>query len=331
MNVTDRTGRPPLSPQEGWLSDGQQVLHFKPLRYDRWSQALEPGAGGDAGGSDVQRGASPAEAPQGTDTGGGDQALDPEAPAGVAGLFTAVEPASASVTGLIRIEAMELYADLSQRRVLDTNALAWMPSPMAGVERRMLDRRGEEVARATSIVRYAPGSRFERHVHGGGEEILLLEGTFSDEHGDYPAGTYLRNPAGSKHAPFSDQGCTLLVKLHQKHPDDQQRPMINTTSAALVPGLVRGLEVMPLHAFGSELVALVRWAPGTVFQLHGHPGREEFFVLAGRHSLRWANVRILSPAACHYSITPSNVYCDFCVECSEDLQLMRVLCPGLKS
>ncbi|MBM5816770.1 MAG: hypothetical protein FJ083_09355 [Cyanobacteria bacterium K_Offshore_surface_m2_239] len=103
---------------------------------------------------------------------------------------------------------MELHADLSQRALLDTNALAWTPSPMAGVERRMLDRCGEEVARATSLVRYAPGSRFERHVHGGGEEILVLEGILSDEHGDYAAGTYLRNPAGSSHpAPSHCRGC----------------------------------------------------------------------------------------------------------------------------
>ena len=107
---------------------------------------------------------------------------------------------------MIRIEPMEIHADLSQRALLDTNALAWTPAPMAGVERRMLDRRGEEVARATSLVRYAPGSRFERHSHGGGEEILVLEGTFSDEQGDYPAGTYLRNPIGSNHAPSSEQG-----------------------------------------------------------------------------------------------------------------------------
>ena len=192
-----------------------------------------------------------------------------------------VAAASAAVAGLIRIEPMELHADLSQRAVLDTNALAWMPSPMAGVERRMLDRRGEEVARATSLVRYAPGSRFERHVHGGGEEILVLEGTFSDEHGDYAAGTYLRNPAGSSHAPFSERGCTILVKLQQMHPADQQRLALDTTNAVWVPGLVSGLEVLPLHAFGSEHVALVRWAPGTVFQPHGHPGGEEIFVLDG--------------------------------------------------
>jgi anti-sigma factor ChrR (cupin superfamily) len=113
---------------------------------------------------------------------------------------------------LIRIGAMELHADLSQRAVLDTTALAWTPSPMAGVERRMLDRRGDEVARATSIVRYAPGSRFERHSHSGGKEILVLEGTFSDEQGDYPAGTWLRNPPGSVHRPWSEAGCTIWVK-----------------------------------------------------------------------------------------------------------------------
>ena len=84
---------------------------------------------------------------------------------------------------------MDLHADLHQRVALDTNALPWTPSPMVGVERRMLDRRGAEVARATSIVRYGPASRFERHSHGGGEEILVLEGTFCDEHGDYGAGT----------------------------------------------------------------------------------------------------------------------------------------------
>jgi anti-sigma factor ChrR (cupin superfamily) len=176
---------------------------------------------------------------------------------------------------------MELHADLSQRALLDTSTLPWTASPMAGVERRMLDRRGDEVARATSIVRYAPGSRFERHSHGGGEEIMVLEGTFSDEQGVYPAGTYLRNPVGSSHAPFGGEGCTLLVKLHQMHPADQQRLVIDTTREAWLPGLVPGLEVMPLHAFGSEHVALVRWAPGTVFEPHCHPVGEEILVLEG--------------------------------------------------
>jgi anti-sigma factor ChrR (cupin superfamily) len=176
---------------------------------------------------------------------------------------------------------VELFADLNGRVVLNTKLMPWCASPMPGVERRMLDRCGAEVARATSIVRYAPGSHFERHVHGGGEEILVLEGTFSDELGDYPAGTYLRNPAGSSHAPFSAEGCTLLVKLQQMHPADQERVCLQTRHAPWLPGLVPGLEVMPLHGFGSEHVALVRWAPGTVFQPHRHLGGEEILVLSG--------------------------------------------------
>ncbi|MFO7630004.1 MAG: cupin domain-containing protein [Prochlorococcaceae cyanobacterium] len=182
---------------------------------------------------------------------------------------------------MARISGMELNANLSQRAVLNSNALPWIPSPMAGVERRLLDRCGGEVARATSIVRYSPGSSFERHTHPGGEEILVLEGVFSDEQGDYPKGTYLRNPIGSCHAPFSQEGCTILVKLQQMHPADQQQIVVRTPSATWLPGLVAGLEVMPLHGFGSEHVALVRWAPGTLFQAHIHRGGEEIFVLDG--------------------------------------------------
>jgi anti-sigma factor ChrR (cupin superfamily) len=177
--------------------------------------------------------------------------------------------------------ATELHADLQRRVVLDTSLLPWHPSPMAGVRRRLLDRQGGEVARATSLVRYAPGSHFERHSHPGGEEILVLEGTFSDEQGDYPPGTYLRNPPGSSHAPFSEEGCTLFVKLRQFHPADAGRVVLDTRRGAWRPGLVPGLEVMPLHGFGSEHVALVRWAAGTTFGAHGHPGGEEILVLSG--------------------------------------------------
>ncbi|MFY8149101.1 MAG: cupin domain-containing protein [Prochlorococcaceae cyanobacterium] len=176
---------------------------------------------------------------------------------------------------------MQIRADPSQAVALNTTTLPWTPSPLAGVERRLLERLGGEVARATSIVRYAPGSRFDRHQHGGGEEILVLEGVFEDEHGAYPAATYLRNPVGSGHAPFSREGCTILVKLQQMHPADQSRVVIDTTRGTWLPGLVDGLQVLPLHAWGSEHVALVRWDPGTVFHPHGHPGGEEILVLEG--------------------------------------------------
>ena len=109
------------------------------------------------------------------------------------------------------VSRMNLNHDFRLRVVQHAADAAWSPSPLPGVTRRMLDRVGGEVARATSIVRYAAGSRFDAHGHPGGEEILVLDGVFSDEHGDYPAGTYLRNPPGSRHAPLSREGCTLFV------------------------------------------------------------------------------------------------------------------------
>ena len=138
-----------------------------------------------------------------------------------------------------------------------------------------------EVARATSIVRYAAGSRFDRHVHDGGEEIFVLDGVFSDEYGDYPAGTYMRNPPGTSHAPFSRGGCTLFVKLWQFAADDLVPVRIATATAAWHPGLVAGLSVMPLHEHDGVSTALVRWAPQTRFNTHAHPGGEEILVLEG--------------------------------------------------
>jgi len=176
---------------------------------------------------------------------------------------------------------LEVNADFSSRVVQTPDQDSWVASPQSGVERRMLDRVGGEVARATSVVRYAPGSSFSRHVHGGGEEILVLDGVFSDERGDYPAGTYLRNPPGSSHAPFSRDGCTIFVKLWQFAPDDLHPVCIDTRSARWHPGLVDGLSVMPLHEHDGVGTALVRWAPDTRFSRHSHPGGEEIFVLQG--------------------------------------------------
>lgn len=176
---------------------------------------------------------------------------------------------------------MKLHTDFSQRVVVETEALPWVDSPLPGVQRRRVERDGEEVARATSIVRYDPHSRFSAHTHGGGEEFLVLSGIFSDEQGDYGPGTYVRNPVGSRHTPHSESGSTLFVKLWQMDPRDQQRLVIDTTAQPWFPGLVSGLAVMPLHSFGSETVALVRWAPGTRFQTHRHRGGEEILVLEG--------------------------------------------------
>lgn len=176
---------------------------------------------------------------------------------------------------------MELNANFDERIVIDTLQSTWLPSPVSGVERNMLDRLGAEDARATSIVRYAPGSSFTPHVHPLGEEFLVLAGIFSDEHGDYPAGTYVRNSPGSKHAAYSDEGCEIFVKVRQFDVADTKRVVIDTKNEIFRQGLVSGLKVLPLHEFGTEHTALVRWAPGTRFQPHTHWGGEEIFVIEG--------------------------------------------------
>jgi len=177
---------------------------------------------------------------------------------------------------------MRINADFSQRVVIQPDDYRWVPSPAAGVERMMLDRIGEESGRATSLVRYAPDSVFPAHVHTGGEEILVLEGEFSDEHGSYPAGSYLRNPIGTKHRPkIGSEGATIFVKLHQFDRLDTRQVNIDTGTKPWLPGLVTGLSVMSLHEFDVEHIALVKWAPFTKFQPHGHYGGEEIFVISG--------------------------------------------------
>ena len=173
-----------------------------------------------------------------------------------------------------------LNMNFAERVVIDTGATAWQPSPMAGVLRKPLAREEAERGHATSIVRYEPGASFSEHGHPLGEEILVLDGIFSDHTGDYPAGTYFRNPPGFRHAPFSHEGCVLLVKLHQFEPDDMLRVVIDTNTAEWLPGH-GNLTVLPLHQHRGEHVALVHWPANEHFQRHRHVGGEEIYVLSG--------------------------------------------------
>jgi len=173
-----------------------------------------------------------------------------------------------------------LNMNFAERIVIEAAAQDWQPSPAAGVWRKPLAREYREQGHATSIVRYEPGSRFNTHPHPKGEEILVLEGVFSDETGDYPAGTYLRNPPGSSHAPFSEQGCVIFVKLDQFDESDQATVRINTQQTDWLPGQ-GGLQVMPLHDYNGEHTALVKWPAGERFLPHRHWGGEEILVLSG--------------------------------------------------
>ena len=177
---------------------------------------------------------------------------------------------------------MELNSDFTRRAAVHAAGIDWIASPMPGVERRMLDRIGDEVARATSIVRYAPHSHFSRHTHGGGEEFLVLEGVFQDEHGDYPAGSYIRNPPTSAHTPGSESGCTIFVKLWQFDAADRTHIAIDTSTLTYTADDSRpGVEVMPLFSDGNEIVSFERWKPQSNIAIHS-PAGTEVLVLEGR-------------------------------------------------
>ena len=174
-----------------------------------------------------------------------------------------------------------LNMQLDKTVIIDTAKMEWQQSPMPGVWRKPLEREAAEHGRTTSIVRYDAGSRFSTHRHPKGEEILVLDGVFSDEHGDYPAGTYIRNPPGSKHSPRSEQGCELLVKLDQFDAADDISLRIDTGGGDWLPG-EHDIKVMPLYYFDTEMVALYRWPAGARSDPHQHFGGEEIFVLSGR-------------------------------------------------
>lgn len=176
---------------------------------------------------------------------------------------------------------MDLNSDFDVRAVVHTASEPWVASPMPGVDRRMLDRLGDEVARATTIVRYAPGSSFSSHIHTGGEEFLVLDGVFQDEHGDFPAGSYIRNPPESSHTPKSEPGCTILVKLWQFDLEDRTHVRIDTGKMPYIADPKRkGVEIMPLFNDGREDVRLEKWSSHQSVPLDATNGMETF-VLSG--------------------------------------------------
>lgn len=183
--------------------------------------------------------------------------------------------------------AEHLNGDLSVRAVADTKAMEWTPSPSGTVWRKRVHLVGApESGQVTSIVRYEPGSSFPAHDHPEGEEILVLDGVFSDEHGDWPAGTYLLNPEGFRHAPFSKDGCLLFVKLRQFPGRDRQHVVIDTAELEWQPGAAPGIGLKPLYAQAgySDTMRLERWQPGTDRGVVSYEHGVELFVLDGAFS-----------------------------------------------
>lgn len=176
---------------------------------------------------------------------------------------------------------MHLNSDFSQKVCVRDQDNPWRASPSAGVERKMLDRIGDEVARATTIVRFAPDSAFAPHTHDGGEEYIVLDGVFQDEAGDFPVGTYVRNPPTSRHTPSSAPGATIFVKLWQFDPEDRTHVRIDMNSVELLADPARpGVATSTLFKDAQECVSVENWGTD-VSHIFKAPDGAEILVLEG--------------------------------------------------
>ena len=206
-------------------------------------------------------------------------------------------------------ETLTLSADLAARAVVRSAEIDWQPSPSPTVWRKRLYLDGpREAGIVTSVVRYDAGSEFPTHHHPDGEEIFVLDGVFSDEHGDYPAGTYLLNPDGTSHAPFSKDGCVLFVKLRQYAGEGRNQVQMNTNALDWQPRNDTGVWQKPLYRQGSykEWTQPLKLDAGAQSPPHDHPNGEEIFVIEGEiedeHGIYPAGTWVCSPPGSGHTV-----------------------------
>ncbi|MEC9347897.1 MAG: cupin domain-containing protein [Pseudomonadota bacterium] len=179
----------------------------------------------------------------------------------------------------------DLHGDRNLSVVVDTTLMDWQPSPSPGVWRKRLELVGDsEKGMVTSVVKFAPGAQFSDHAHPLGEEVLVLDGTFADEHGTYPRGSFTLLPTGSRHHPVTPEGCTLFVKLCQYSGADRPTKRLDSTDAAAWIQTGPGRRIFPVFNEDKwpEKIYLARLDPGVRIPLHDHAaGGEELFVIEG--------------------------------------------------
>jgi len=177
-----------------------------------------------------------------------------------------------------------INGDLSLRVSVDTSRMQWAPSPSGSVWRRRVHLVGPpESGQVTSVVRYEPRSTFPAHDHPDGEEILVLDGVFSDEHGDWPAGTFLLNPEGFRHSPFSENGCVLFVKLRQYAGRERRHVVVDTHRLSWGPTAIPGVTRKEMYRQSgfADRVFLERWSPQADLGASAYAQGAELFVLEG--------------------------------------------------
>lgn len=173
-----------------------------------------------------------------------------------------------------------LNMDFAQKLLLPYNPERWQASPTAGVWRYPLEREQAESGHVTSLVRFDAGAAFPAHSHPLGEEFWVLEGVFSDENGDYPAGAYVRHPPHSRHQSFSRDGCVIFVKLNQFAADDTETRLVQQQQGPWIAG-EHGYRRLPLHKHRGEVTSVLDYPVGGRFPPCCYQRGLEILVLKG--------------------------------------------------
>lgn len=178
-------------------------------------------------------------------------------------------------------KTMQLNNDFARAVVVNTLEIPWQQEQSSEVLFRMLEQSNSECSRTTSITRLKSGAVISPLENVAGEEIIVFEGTYTDESGEYPAGSYIKNSTATRPVSVTQTDCTLFIKRGHLQQGDIERVVVDTHNSVWRQGMVGGLSVLPLSEFKGEHSALVRWQPGTVFNPHRHWGGEEIYVLDG--------------------------------------------------
>lgn len=177
-----------------------------------------------------------------------------------------------------------LNGNMSKYVSVDTNSMKWQESPSGTVWRKRLHLVGpSEAGQVTSLVMYEANADFHAHAHPGGEEILVLGGTFSDERGDFTAGTYLLNPEGYEHTPFSKEGGLIFVKLRQYPGDSRSQIVVESQKKEWIESTVPEISIKMLyseHGYPEE-TSLQKWGSGASPGKLSYPGGAEILILKG--------------------------------------------------
>ena len=164
-----------------------------------------------------------------------------------------------------------MNSDYEKRALIDTNTIQWQETQVKNVFKKILAIKDKE---ETSFIKLKEGSVLNQEQKINSVEIFVLEGTYINEYGKYPQGTYLRLPLENEALVKSDKGCVIFRKTNFF--TDNEKLIIDTNASAWLQGQ-GNLEVKPLH----NQTALVKWPKNERFIPHKHWGGEEVVVLHG--------------------------------------------------